>query len=255
MKFQKAKLLIGGTMLAVILSSCNIGATPVPTQDISAIQTQAFGQVLTQVAAANTPTPLPTYTPSPTAALAGPATFAPIGGSNGTVTPFAFNTPLPGLTPLVLLSPMPTLAAGMMPTKNGCNDGQLIGESAPYDGDVLRPSKPFEKNFDLINTGSCAWDEGYVFVFQPQFSTPGFKGGDILIRKAENYTAPGKKITFTLKLMADVQSGEHAGYWKMRDDGGNYFGPLVWVKYYIGTRDEQAATAEAKALTATAEAK
>ena len=100
MKFQKIRWAIGYMALAIILSSCNLGATPAPTQDVGAIQTQAFSMVLTQVAAASTPTPLPTNTPEPTATLSAPPTFAPIGG--GVETPFPFNTPLPGLTPLAL---------------------------------------------------------------------------------------------------------------------------------------------------------
>jgi hypothetical protein len=140
-------------------------------------------------------------------------------------------------------------------TENGCNNGAFIGESAPYDGEVLIPSTPYEKHFDLMNTGSCAWDEGYAFVFQPAYSTEGFKGYDIAIRKAENYTAPGKTITFVMKLTSSHIPGEHIGSWKMRDDGGNYFGPLVYVKYVIGTKSEREAARTAEAKTATAEAK
>lgn len=254
MKNRKTQWLIGCTMLAVILSSCNFGATPAPTQDVGAIQTQAFSQVLTQVAAASSPTPLPTYTAEPTATLSAPPTFAPIGG-NVVETPFPFNTPLPGLTPVVVSSPVPTVSGGMIPTKNGCNDGVFTGESAPYDGAVLEPSRWYEKNFTYINTGSCAWDEGYAFVFMPTYSTPGFKGYDIPIRKIVDFTKPGKSITFTIKLKSSHIPGEHIGAWKLRDDGGNYFGSLVYVKYVIGTKAQREAAAEAESLTATAEAK
>jgi len=251
MKFHKAHWLIGYTMLAVILSSCNLGATPVPTQDIGAIQTQAFGQVLTQVALASSPTPLPTNTMAPTATQAAPATFAPIGGN----TPFAFNTPLPGLTPLAL-SPVPTVAGmvSTLTTENGCNNGVLINESAPYDGAILDPSKDYEKNFTYQNMGSCAWDEGYAFVFMPSFSTPGFKGYDIVIKKPEDYTKPMATITFTLKLTSSHIPGEHIGAWKLRDDAGNFFGSMVYIQYVIGTKAEREAAATAAAKTATAKA-
>lgn len=112
------------------------------------------------------------------------------------------------------------------------------------------PGVEYEKHFDLMNTGSCAWDEGYAFIFQPGYSTEGFKGYDILIRKAVDHTAPGKTITFVLKLRASNVPGEHIGSWKLRDDGGNYFGPLVYVKYLVGTKAEQeSAKATAKAAT------
>ena len=125
MKSRKSLWLVGMTILAVILSSCNLGATPAPTQDPGVIETQAFSVVQTQAALQYTqtamaipPTPLPTNTPFPTATLGVLPTFAPVGGTN---TPFAFNTQQPGLTPLS--SVVPTLGVvATFPTKNGCND-------------------------------------------------------------------------------------------------------------------------------------
>jgi hypothetical protein len=239
MKFHKLQWLVIYTMLAIILSSCNLGATPAPTQDIGAIQTEAFNQVLTQVALASSPTPLPTYTALPaTATLIVPPTFAPIGGGSSTVTPFPFNTAQPGLGLTPLASPVPTLAGSVatVTTKNGCNNGILIGESAPYDGTILLPTVAYEKHFDFQNTGTCTWDEGYTFVFLPQYSSPDFKGYDIRIRKAEDFVKPQGKITFVIKLNASNIPGEHIGAWKLRDDGGNFFGSMVWVKYIIKKR-------------------
>jgi hypothetical protein len=248
MKYHKLQWLLVFTMLSVILSSCNLGVTPVPTQDIGAIQTQAFNQVLTQVAAAASPTPMPTNTPLPaTATLSAPATFIVVGNS----TPFAFNTPLSGLTPLAL--GVPTIAGSIatITTKNGCNNGTFTGESTPYDGQVIAPSYSYQKNFDIVNTGTCTWDEGYVFKFLPEMSTPGFQGYDIKIIKPEDFTPPGKLRTFSLKLRAAVQAGEHIGVWKLRDDGGNFFGPMVRIDYIIGTKQQRDAKALSESLTAT----
>lgn len=230
MKFRKSLWLMVVTMLAVILSSCNLGATPAPTQNLGAVQTQAFNLVLTQVALASSPTPLPTNTPTTT--LAALPTLASVGGS--TVTPFAFNTALPGLGLTPLASPVPTIGIySTVTTKNGCNDGTFMGESAPFDGDVLQPNKPFEKWFQILNTGTCTWDEGYVFAFLPEFSTPGFKGSDIVIKKPEDFTKPGSSISFKFDLTSENKPGEYQGTWKLRDDAGNYFGPMVHVKYVI----------------------
>jgi hypothetical protein len=248
MKYQKIKWLFAYTLLSIILSSCNLGATPVPTQDIGAIQTEAFNQVLTQVALAASPTPMPTNTPLPaTATLAAPATFIVVGNS----TPFPFNTPQPGLTPIAL--GIPTIAGSIatITTKNGCNNGTFTGESTPYDGQVIEPSRSYQKNFDIVNTGSCTWDEGYVFKFLPEMSTPGFEGYDIKIVKPEDFTPPGMLRTFSLKLRASVRAGEHIGVWKLRDDGGNYFGPMVRIDYIIGTKAQRDAKAESDSLTAT----
>ncbi len=234
MKFRKLLWLIAVTMLAVILSSCNLGATPAPTQDLGAIQTQAFNDVLTQVALQSSPTPLPTNTTLPTATLAAPATFAPVGGGGATVTPFPFGTSLPGLGLTPLASPVPTIGVySTITTKNGCNDGIMVAESKPFDGDVLFPANNFEKVFQFLNTGTCTWDEGYTFAFLPDFSTPGFQGSDIVIKKPEDFTKPGSSISFVLKLTTNNKPGEYIGSWKLRDDLGSYFGSMVWVKYVI----------------------
>jgi len=243
MKIHKLQWLVVYTVLAIILSSCNLGATPAPTQDIGAIQTASFNQVLTQVALASSPTPKPTNTALPaTATLSGPPTFAAIGGGASTVTPFAFNTPLAGLTPPVTGAPTVAGVVATITTKNGCNNGVFLSESKPYDGDILEPSRAYQKNFTFMNTGSCTWDEGYSFVFMKSLSTPDFDGYDFNFSKSGDYVKPGGSVTFSFKLRAREKPGEYIGVWKLRDDGGNFFGSMVHVKYVIGTYANRRAT-------------
>ena len=252
MKFHKMQWLLASTVLSIILSSCNIGATPIPTQDVGAIQTQAFNAVLTQVAAAATPTPIPTNTlPPSTPTLAAPPTFIVVGSN----TPFAFNTPLPGLTPVVPGVPTVPGSVPTISTTNGCNRSEFVGESAPYDGQIIEPSRLFQKNFDLINMGTCTWDEGYTFMYLPEMSVNCEDAYDIKIVKPEDFTAPGKIRTFSLKMRASVKAGEHLCAWKMKADNGQFFGTMVHLQYFIGTKASRDATAEADSLTATAEAK
>ncbi|MDP1545460.1 MAG: NBR1-Ig-like domain-containing protein [Anaerolineales bacterium] len=237
MKFGKNIWLTGFILSAVLLSSCNIGETPVPVEDPGVIQTQAFEIVLTQsalqqtqTAAAVPPTPLPTDTQAPTPTLSGLPTI----GAGGTNTPFAFNTQQPGLTPLPLLTPT-VGAINTVTTKNGCNDGAFLGEGGIADGTVLAPNKEFNKSFSIQNTGTCTWDEGYSFAFVPEFSTPGFVGYSIVLakEKPEDYTPPGKGQTYVLKLTAPKEPGTYKAYWKLKDDAGNSFGPLVWLEIVV----------------------
>jgi hypothetical protein len=236
MKTRKLFWLAGATILAVTLSSCNLGATAVPTVDPGVIQTQAFGAVLTQVsnqqtqtALANPTTPAPTNTPLPTATLITAPTAASLN------TPFAFNTQQPGLTPFASL--VPTVGAGgpIGATKNGCNDGSFESEDGVADGTVLAPLKNFQKSWDIKNTGTCAWDEGYSFTFMADVSTPGLAGYSIVLpkNKPEDYTKPNSSQNFVLKLTAPKTPGEYTGYWKLKDDAGNFFGPLVYLKIVV----------------------
>jgi hypothetical protein len=240
MKFHKLQWLVVYTMLAIILSSCNLGATPAPTQDIAAIQTEAFNQVLTQVALASTSTPLPTNTALPaTSTLPAPPTFAPVGG--GTVTPFPFNTAQPGLGLTPLASPVPTLGSyATMTTKNGCNDGIYVDEDPHY----TDPSRYLEVGigdevynfFRYRNVGTCTWDEGYAFVFQPEYSSPGVEGNTITLAKdkPEDYTAPNSEVRYKGIVKAPKTLGDYKISWKLRDDAGNEFGSLVTL--YIRVR-------------------
>jgi hypothetical protein len=239
MKSRKSLWLVGMTILAVILSSCNLGATPAPTEDPGIIQTQAFSIVVTQAALQQTqtamaipPTAMPTNTPFPTPTLGELPTFTTIGG---TVTPLAFNTQQPGLTPLASVVPTVGVVATFT-TKNGCNDALFITESAPLDKTVLAPGKNFAKSWQLQNTGTCAWDEGYSFFYLSDLSSPELKGYSITLskRKPEEFTPAqeGSTVysqTWVVKLEAPDKPGEYKGYWKMKDDAGNLFGPLVSV--------------------------
>ena len=239
MSFRKFRWLAGFALTALLISSCNIGATPPPTQDTGAIQTQAFGQVLTQVAeqatqtaAAVPPTPMPTFTVAPTNTL--PAIPPTNEFGIPTNTPFTFNPQQTGLTPQtgLLIATATVGAFSTVTTKNGCNDGYLISESLPYDGKTILLGTEFQKSWDFLNTGSCAWDEGYSFAFVQEFSTgPKYGNGkDYVIPKEGPFTKPGETRTFTVTLKAPKVPGEYIWYYKIKDDAGQFFGSLVWVK-------------------------
>jgi hypothetical protein len=237
MKFRKFIWLTGMILSAALISACNIGTTPPPEQDMELIQTQAVELVLTQAALQQTQTalavPPPTETPIPTSTLAEIPTIA-LGAD--TPTPFAFNTQPAGFTPLALATPTPTIGVvNTVTTRNGCNDAAYIGEGGSRDGDIIEAGKPFQKSFQLLNTGECTWDEGYSFAFIPEFSTPGFQGYDIVLKKnaPEEYTKPGHGQTYVLKLFAPKTPGTYKGYWKLKDDAGNPFGPLVWLEIVV----------------------
>jgi hypothetical protein len=40
---------------------------------------------------------------------------------------------------------------------------------------VVRAGREFTKAWEIKNTGTCAWDEGYVFAFQPSLSSSAMK--------------------------------------------------------------------------------
>ncbi len=232
MKLRKHMWLTGFLLAAITLSSCNLGATPAPTQDVAAIQSTAIAQVLstvsaqqTQTAAAIPPTALPTDTLLPTITLQ--PTFSGIG------------TQLAGLTPLAIATVTPGVISTTT-TKNGCNDAMYMGEYPHYtdSGHYLEVNigEWVEQFFTFKNTGTCKWDEGFGFIFMPEYSSPELTGNTIILpkNKESDYTPVGNSISYKGIVRAPKVAGDYAAFWKLRDDGGNIFGPLVSL--YIRVR-------------------
>ncbi|MFH1185470.1 MAG: NBR1-Ig-like domain-containing protein [Chloroflexota bacterium] len=209
------------SLMVTALTACNIGRSPEPTADVSALYTAAaetliaqFGEQQTQTAQAVTPTP------------------------QASPTPLASSSPLPTFPLGAGLTPFGTLSAGSTPLSTpagplaqsfpvGCDDAQFYGESIP-DKTVMVPQHTFKKTWSLQNVGTCTWDEGYSFAF---------KSGDKLsaqplvvnIITEKQFTKPGHSQAFAIQMEAPKEKGEFIGFWQMRSDDGTWFGSLVSV--------------------------
>ena len=247
MSFRKLRWFTAFTITAMLLSACNIGVTPpAPTeeQDNAAIQTQAEGLIFTQAAeqatqtaAAIPPSPLPTFTAAPTNTLAAIPTAA---FEIATNTPFTFNTQQPGLTPQAALGSTATAGAySTIVTGNGCTDGYLISESAPYDGKKMNPNQDFSKSWEFLNTGTCNWDGGFVLGFvENAFESC---NGPAYVVPKEQFRVippavvvkPGQTYTYTISMYTPKDPGDYKWCFKMKDDAGQYFGSLVWMQLIV----------------------
>ena len=236
MKLRKYTWLTIFLLVSLILSSCNLGATPAPTEDPASIQSTAFAQVMstvdaqkTQTAAAIPPTVAPTDTLIPTITLQATLDF-----SAG-----ASQTPLVNFTPLTIATVTPGVVTTLT-TKNGCNDGLYMGEAPHYTdaGHYLEVTigETIEQYFHFKNTGTCNWDEGYAFMFQPELSSPEVTGNNIILvkNKPTDYTVVGDEVRYKAIIKAPKVAGDYAAFWKLRADDGSEFGPLVSL--YIRVR-------------------
>jgi len=241
-KFPRRTLLILLTA-ALTLAACNVGATPAPAVDVNAINTAAVATAMAQISAqltqtalaAPTNTALPTDTPLSLATSALPVGASPTAGIPGALPTLSFNT-TPNTTPLAGLTPLGTSIAptsgGVGSTASGCNDAAFVGETLP-DKSVVGAGKKFDKAWELKNTGTCSWDEGYVFVFRPDLSSSEIKGYDIVIKTSDEVTDPNHSQSFIVKLTAPTAAGEYKGYWQMKADNGSYFGPIVFLDIIV----------------------
>jgi hypothetical protein len=211
-------------LLAAGLASCNIGKSPEPTTDVSAIYTSAAATTIaqlnaqqTQTAQAIPPTPLasPTALPSLTSLPTSPF------GTSG--TPFVFNTPNP-LTPFA--SPV---VGTPPPVGSSCNNSAFVADVTIADGTVMKPGNDFEKVWRIQNTGTCTWDDGYVLVYLGG----SLDGHNVPIKEKKDFVEPGKTHDFGVDLTAPLTPNTYEDCWKMKDDHGFFFGTYLCVKIEV----------------------
>ena len=230
---------MGLLTVALLLTACNVGAEPVPTQDINALSTALVGTTVAQLSVQFTQTALavPTNTATATATPTTNATSAlpTLGNTSVTVNPatlptFSFvNTPVAGATQAPGL---PTSAApATVSLGDECNNSVFVEDVSIPDGTVLDPGEDFIKVWKIRNTGSCTWDEGYRFVFI---------GGDTAMdpvnfefKNSSDFVVGGASINIPIPLTAPLTEGKYQGTWRMQSDSGFYFGQIVSVYFEV----------------------
>lgn len=223
---------------ALILAGCNVGATPAPTVDVNAINTAIVGTTVAQLSAQFTqtaqsqPTPttsLPTDTPVslPTFAL---PTLAGAPTTSGVIPTISFNatqvvnTPVPGFTQLA--SPVPAGGTAAV-LGDSCNNSQYVADVNYFDGSILKPGQDFEKTWTIKNTGTCTWDEGYVFAWIA--GDQALDPRNVKFKNSKDFIAGGETANISVDLTAPLAVGKYTATWRMQTDQGYYFGSLFTV--------------------------
>ena len=226
---------------ALFLASCG-GAEPAPTVDINAINTAAVATAMGQLSAqftqtalaAPSATALTTNTPISLPTFAQPTTGSAVPTTSGVLPTVSFNstptTPLPGFTALPTAGP----GGGSAPTASlgdACNNSAFEADITIPDGSTLPPGENFQKVWAMRNTGSCAWDEGYSFVYIGG-STPNLDPYNFQFRTGDDFVSSGEGINMAINLTTPCRPGEYEGHWRMRSNSNYYFGTTfsVYVK-------------------------
>jgi hypothetical protein len=109
-----------------------------------------------------------------------------------------------------------------------------IGDAADFvaditipDGTIVSPGQALVKTWRLGNAGTSSWDSNYelVFVGGEQMSAPS------AVNVAN--TTPGQEADISVNLTAPSSSGQHIGYWRLRNPQGTFFGPTIWIKINV----------------------
>lgn len=206
---QKNKSIIWMWFLGIfVLSACVMSASEDPTKSPEQIQTMAVmtyqGQ-LTQTALA---VPTTTFTPSPTETPIIIVTFAsPEGASENLAT----DTPV---SDEQLSDDEPIDCYGL----------SYVRDVTIPDNTVMTPGQTFTKSWLVSNSGTCAWEPGFVF---------NVVGGEAMegVSVTLNQTVePGRQFEFSVPMVAPTDiTGEIKGIWQLSDTNSNFFGDGVYV--------------------------
>jgi len=222
---------------ALLLTACNVGATPAPTLDVNAMSTALVGTTVAQLAVQFTQTALanPTNTAIPTNTQASVPTLALPTLGTGVASPtldaaalptFSFvNTPVAGATQAPVL---PTSAAPATASLgDACNNAVFEGDITIPDYETIKPGIDVQKIWAIRNTGTCTWDDGYSLVKvagSPEIGNESFK-----FVKSSDFVAGGQGINIGIWIDAPCAPGKYEGHWRMRNDQGYFFGTVLSV--------------------------
>ena len=168
-------------LVSLLLSSC---ASPSGLQENQV-------QVAT-IEASDTVEPTRTYTPTPT--------------STNTLQPSA--TLVPSITP------------SFTPTTPLCtNKAEFVRHLSISDNTELFPGVYFAKVWRIKNTGTCAWNQDYSFVFDSgdEMSSP-------LETPLTRQVLPGETVDIQVVLVSPMEPDNYAGNWLLSDPSGVTFG-------------------------------
>ncbi len=128
----------------------------------------------------------------------------------------------PGIPTVIV----PTAAATEAPGQ--CtNNAAYVSDVTVPDGTILAPGQTFNKIWRIRNNGTCAWEEGYQFVYV---------GGEAMTSSTTvvvPYTAPGATADFLVPMTAPGGAGTHVGQWRLKAANGAIFGTTVTVNIKI----------------------
>ena len=176
--------MVTGLVALFLISSCT--ATPAPTQDVAAIQTQSAATV--------------------------EARFTELANAEPTAVP-ATNTPKPTATEILL--PTPTNPPG---ETKPCFAMTWVSETIP-DGMLMLPGATFQKTWTVRNDGNCVWDPSYTLEFRNGDSMT--ETTEIPLSKT---VYPGDKIDLTVNLVAPMEPSQYTGFWSVKTPFGGYMG-------------------------------
>ncbi|MBE9479494.1 MAG: hypothetical protein IMY80_05965 [Chloroflexi bacterium] len=145
-------------------------------------------------------------------------------------------TVTPGWTPLPTISspprPSPTvIGAAPTPAPRGecVNDAEFVDDLTIPDRSNVEPGAELDKRWEVRNSGSCDWEDGYLLV---RIGSDRFIGVDEI---ALFPARAGKNAIWQVVLTVPLDPGEYIGRWQALSPEGQLFGEEVYIWVYVPT--------------------
>ena len=109
------------------------------------------------------------------------------------------------------------------------DSASFISDITLPDGSIVSPNQALTKTWQIKNTGSTTWGDGYKLVFLR---------GDRMNSPLEinvPVTSPGSITNISVPITAPSVSGSYKGYWQLRNPQGTYFGSELWAQIEVKT--------------------
>lgn len=107
------------------------------------------------------------------------------------------------------------------------SDGVYVADVTIPDDTRMAPGQSFAKTWRVKNTGKRPWGEGFRLVFVK--GTPMTNQRSIPLPAC----APGQEVEISIEQTAPTRRGTYFGDWKMRDDRGNLFGEILFLRIVV----------------------
>jgi hypothetical protein len=107
------------------------------------------------------------------------------------------------------------------------SDGAYVADVTIPDDTKMTPGQPFVKTWRVKNIGKRPWGEGFRLVF--------VKGTAMTAQHSIPLPAcaPGQEVEISIQQFAPRRRGIYFGDWKMRDDRGDLFGEVLFLRIKV----------------------
>ncbi len=127
------------------------------------------------------------------------------------------------------LPPTPTMHATSPPAQSsGCvNNLSFISDVTIPDGTVVTAGSSMDKRWEVKNTGTCNWEEGYTLRL--------ISGPEMGIAKEQALipSRSGSQMVIRIVFTAPDEIGTHRSAWQAFDSEGNPFGDAFFIEVQV----------------------